>query len=145
MKNKTLKALGTLERIRRATLTEKASELGELRAMQNAAIQEIRDINATIKRSSEAHSASPETFDYFAKYLRDASSRKSYLAVEALKLEDQIVVKHDEVRDAFVDVKVVEKLAQTTEQKIKSDISKKEQTEMNETILSRYVGERRKP
>ncbi|KFE35664.1 flagellar export protein FliJ [Thioclava atlantica] len=136
-------ALDVIGRLRRRELEEQAAELATLNA-QVARLEGERD-TLVARARDELHVTSLETAPYAAGFREAVRETVSWLDTEIGALNQRRQPLEDRMRALFQDAKTYDKLLEQARAKKAADLARREQAQIEERTLQRWLRDRDDP
>jgi flagellar FliJ protein len=135
MKNKTVKSLGMLSKLRRLELTEKQQALAQMQAKLQALNQKVKDIVKA--RHDEIECTRHDNLSRLTLqiYLDGLITKENALKKQIYSLADFMIPVQESVRESFRQVKSLEIAKENLENKIRQEQDKAEQAFLDEISL----------
>ena len=134
--NRRIKALDTLRRVERNQLESIAQNLGQMRAVQDAARNRIEALSA--RAALEASSSATEALPYIGRFLTTLRREQTRESKVVRDLEGGIEALRMQVEEHFKSERTYERLADEALTQIKLERAQKAESALEDMIQSRF-------
>lgn len=142
MKDKTVRSLDLLARLKRLELLDKQRALAEMQAKLQGLNRQVKDIAASRINEIETARDDPTSRMELQNYLEGLQKKEKALKREIFNLADFMIPVQESVRDSFRDVKSLEITSQNLQNQLNEEEAKREQDFLDEISLQGQVREK---
>lgn len=139
MKDKTIRSLDLLSRLKRLEMVDKQRALAEMQAKLQGLNQKVKEIAQSRTTEIEASREDPNSRMELQYYLEGLQKKEKALKQQIYNLADFMIPVQESVRDSFRDVKSLEIAGQILQNQIDADAERAERNFLDEISIQSQV------